>query len=102
MKLLAFALLATCFFALDARAVTTSDASNDFLPSFSGPHGADLDVLSTSASISGTNLILNATMAGPIGTTPGGLYVWGIDRGVGSTTANFASLGLPNIIFDSV
>jgi hypothetical protein len=41
-------------------------------------------------------------MNGAIGTTPGGLYVWGVDRGAGATTANFGAINLPNIIFDSV
>ena len=96
------AALAFAFSAANARATTTTDAMNDFLPTFTGPHGADLDVLSTTANLVGANLVLNATLAGAVGTTPGGLYVWGVDRGMGASTANFGSLGLSNIIFDSV
>jgi hypothetical protein len=102
MKILVLAILAAAILSVEARATTTSDPTGDFLPSFSGPHGADLDVVSTTALLSGTNIVLSATMNGAIGTTPGGLYVWGFDRGAGATTANFSSLGLPNIIFDSV
>ena len=100
--LVSCAALALVLSAANARATTTTDAMNDFLPTFTGPHGADLDVLSTTATLVGTNLVLNATLAGAVGTTPGGLYVWGIDRGMGASTANFGSLGLSNIIFDSV
>jgi hypothetical protein len=102
MRALAFALLAGAFLATAAHATTVSDPVGDFIPSYSGPHGADLDVVSTTAQLTGTNLILQATMDGPIGSTAGGLYVWGFDRGAGSTTANFAPINLPNIIFDSV
>jgi PEP-CTERM motif-containing protein len=102
MKLVAFALLVGAFLAVQARATTITDSPGDYLPSYSGPQGADLDVLSTNATLSGSNLVLNALLRGDVGTTPGALYVWGIDRGAGATTANFASLNLPDIIFDSV
>src|SRR5262245_50497227 len=103
MKALALALCAAAVFASSARATTTTDAAGDFLPTFSGPPGAnDLDVLSTDATLQGSSLVLSATLNGAIGTTPGGLYVWGVDRGAGASTASFASLGLSNIIFDSV
>jgi hypothetical protein len=102
MRLLALALLASAFVAAQAHASPLADPVNDFLGTYSGPHGADLDVVSTDAVLNGSNLILQATMNGPIGTTSGGLYVWGVDRGMGASTANFASVGRPNIIFDSV
>ena len=102
MKILALALLAAAILSVEARATTVSDPVDDFIPSFSGPHGADLDVVSTTAVLSGSNIVLSATMNGAIGTTPGALYVWGLDRGAGATTANFESIGLPNVIFDSV
>ncbi len=40
------------------------------------------------------------TMAGDVGSTPGGFYVWGVNRGAG--TAGFAANGLPGILFDRV
>jgi hypothetical protein len=83
-----------------ARAAVITDAANDFIPSYLGPKGADLDVLSASVTLSGSNFILHAVMNGAIGTTPGGFYVWGFNRGAG--TPGFASLGLPNILFDRV
>jgi len=102
MKILGLAILAAAILSVEARATTVSDPTGDFLPSFSGPHGGDLDVVSTTALLSGSNFVLSATMNGAIGTTPGSLYVWGFDRGAGATTTNFSGLGLPNIIFDSV
>jgi len=103
MKILSLAaVLAAAILSVEARATTVSDPVGDFLLSFSGPHGADLDVVSTTAVLSGSDIVLSATLNGAIGTTPGGLYVWGVDRGAGATTANFAGLGLPNIIFDAV
>jgi len=78
------------------------DPVGDFLPTYVGPQNGDLDVISTSVSLSGTNFLFSATMNGQIGTTPLGFYIWGVDRGAGAMTANFAQLGLPNIVFDSV
>lgn len=73
----------------------------DFLPTFAGNKGADLDVVSADGTIipndSNTN---TATMAGAIGQSPGVLYVWGFDRGQG--TALFADNGIDNVPFDSV
>ncbi|MBC8103905.1 MAG: hypothetical protein H7Z41_15130, partial [Cytophagales bacterium] len=37
---------------------------------------------------------------GVVGTTTGGFYVWGVNRGTG--TAGFSSLGLDGVLFDSV
>lgn len=86
--------------AVQAAAV---DPAGDFLPTYSGPHGADLDVLSVSAVYHPHthSWELDATLAGPVGTTPGGFYVWGVNRGSGS--AGFAaSLGLTGVLFDTV
>src|SRR5262249_6796687 len=44
----------------------------------------------------------SGTMNAAIGTTPEAFYVFGVDRGVGATTASFAELGLPQIAFDLV
>jgi len=76
------------------------DPVGDFLPTYAGPHNGDLDVVSTSVSLLGTNLLFSATMNANIGTTAQGFYIWGVNRG--GSTANFASLGLPNIVFDTV
>jgi hypothetical protein len=48
-----------------------------------GAAGADLDVLTAGASYDSNNVYLTATMAGAIGTTAGGFYVWGVDTGAG-------------------
>jgi hypothetical protein len=83
-------------------ASTMVDPANDFLPSFTGPHNGDLDVLSIRVSLSGSFFKLDATLGGPIGTTTGGLYVWGVNRGAG--TPNFVTNdpGLNKVLFDSV
>jgi hypothetical protein len=85
-----------------AQAAPITDPAGDFLSTlFAGaPRAGDLDVLSASVTLLGTNFTLTATLNAPINTTPEAFYVWGFDRGAG--TANFASLGLPNIVFDSV
>lgn len=76
------------------------DPVGDFLPSYTGPHGGDLDVVSTSVNLLGNNLVFSATLNANVGTTAQGFYIWGVNRG--GSTANFASLGLPNIVFDTV
>ena len=76
------------------------DPVGDFLPTYAGPHNGDLDVVSTRVSLLGTNLLFSATLNANIGTTAQAFYIWGVNRG--GSTANFASLGLPNIVFDTV
>lgn len=87
--------------AVPAAAVTRTDATGDFLATYTGAHGGDLDVLKYSTSIVGSDFVISSTMNGAIGTTAGGIYVWGVNRGKG--TAGFgASLGLTKVLFDSV
>jgi hypothetical protein len=78
------------------------DAAGDFLSTYTaGPLNGDLDVLSIRFEFDNVSTFrFFSTQAGPIGTTPGAAYVWGINRGAG--VANFASLGLPDIRFDAV
>jgi len=85
-----------------AHATTVVDAPNDFILSFTGAHSPDLDVLSTFATFDGSTFHIGATLNGNVGTLPSALYVFGFDRGAGSVTSNFAAIGLPNVIFDSV
>ena len=47
-----------------------TDPVGDFLPTYAGPRGGDLDVVSTSVSLIRTNFIFSATMNGAIGTPP--------------------------------
>jgi hypothetical protein len=85
---------------VSARADILIDPVGDFLPTYVGPHGGDLDVVTTNVFSEGSDLLFSAVMNAPIGTTAQGFYVWGVDRG--GSVANFASLGLPNITFDTV
>lgn len=85
--------------ALPALAAPISDPAGDFLPSYAGPQGGDLDVLSTSGDFFGTSYRFSATLNGAVGATPGGVYVFGVDRGQG--TARFGALAT-GVLFDSV
>jgi hypothetical protein len=76
-----------------------TDATNDFLASFAGPRNADLDVRRGEVSYDGTNFVFTSTSAGRIGSTPGALFVWGVNRGAG--TARFGALA-PGVLFDAV
>lgn len=98
-----FFLAAAAALPIPAGAVTISDPAGDFLPTYTGAVGGDLDVVSIDVRRTFANIILGATMAGPLGTTPGAIFVWGIDRGQG--TARFVA-GTPSVgagvLFDSV
>jgi len=80
-------------------AAPITDPLGDFIPSFVGPHNADLDVLSGELVFSGTQFTFNTTLAGPVGTTAGSLYVLGLDRGQG--TSRFPIIA-PGVLFDEV
>jgi hypothetical protein len=87
-----------------ANADVVTDTAGDFLSTLTpaAPRAGDLDVISTSVMLQGSNLLFSATLNAPINTTPDAFYVWGVDRGTRPSPGNFASLGLPNIIFDAV
>jgi hypothetical protein len=102
LKVCLFSAGVALFGATAVQAAPITDPAGDFLASFfsGAPRNGDLDVISASVTLLGTNFTLTATMNAPINTTPEAFYVWGFDRG--ASTSNFASLGLPNITFDSV
>lgn len=79
-----------------------SDPVGDFLPSFIGTKGADLDVTSANVTFDGSQFRISATLAGAIGSTPGTFYVWGLDRGAGTQRflAGSPSIGA-GVSFDS-
>lgn len=91
--------LSFAFAAQPVMATTVSDPVGDFIPSYTGPHLADLDVISFSADLVGANFVLSATMAGPIGSGDG-FYVIGVDRG--GSPAPFTSIGETGVLFNSV
>lgn len=99
--------LHTTVAALAALALSTAplgaqkvnDAVNDFLPSYGGPHNGDLDVVSAQVFFDGSKFAFTATMNGAIGTTTGGFYVWGVNKGAG--TQGFATIA-PGVLFDAV
>lgn len=82
-----------------SRASLVNDPANDFIPSFTGAHTADLDVRSMEVTYNGTNYHFTGTMAGNAGSTLGSFYVWGVNRGAG--TARFGSIAT-NVLFDFV
>jgi hypothetical protein len=82
-----------------ASGATFIDPVNDFIPSFVGPHNGDLDVRSADLVLNGQQFIFTSTLAGPVGTTAGSLYVLGLDRGKG--TARFPVIA-PGVLFDEV
>lgn len=85
--------------ALSAAADVISDPTNDFLPSFTGPHNGDLDAVSAQVFFDGANFTFTSTLNGIVGTTPTGLYVWGIDRGAG--TVGFPAIA-SGVTFDAI
>ena len=82
-----------------ATAGFITDPTGDFRPTFIGPHNGDLDVTSVDVRLEDSRFFLTATLAGAIGTTPGALYVWGVNRGAG--TARFGAFA-PGVLFDTV
>ena len=68
------------------------DPVNDFLPSYTGVHHGDLDVVSSFVNYNpgSDTVFFSGTMDAAIGTTASAFYVWGVDRGAG--TARFGAL----------
>lgn len=76
------------------------DPPGDFLPSYTdGPLNGDLDVLQAEVIYDGTDFVFTSTSAANIGTTKGGVFVWGINRGAGFATFPIIA---PGVKFDVV
>ena len=84
-----------------AHATTVADATGDFLPTYTGPKLADLDVTTFSVNYDAMTQMfkLGATFDGAI--TPGtpGFYVIGINTGAGLIHP-FGPVGQPNVLFN--
>jgi hypothetical protein len=102
-KLFVMAGVAMALGAGGANAKTVSDPTGDFLPSYTGAKDPDLDVTSFTVDYNPatSDFSLMATFAGPINPAEGGLYVIGVDTGLGKSKP-FASIGEPNVAFDQV
>jgi len=100
---LAAVITAAAFGPQAARAATVMDPAGDFLSTYTGPQNGDLDVLSVGATEDGTNVTLTATLNGPIGTTAGEAYVFGVNRGGGQPLLTFGSPSVgAGVNFDAV
>ena len=93
-NVLAAALCAAGFIG-QAQALPFLDASQDFLPTYSGPKDADLDVLQADVVIDAQaqTITFSATLRGNIDTRSPKLYVFGIDRGAGAAGGNLVFHG---------
>jgi hypothetical protein len=89
-------LLVASFPAMGAQIV---DPVGDFLDIYTGPLNGDLDVLEAEVFYNGSSFQFTSTSAANIGTTPGGVFVWGINRGAGFAT--FPGVA-PGVTFDAV
>lgn len=90
-----------------SHAVATVDPAGDLLSTYPGPRGGDLDVVSTDVLYNGNSFRFNTTLAAPVGTTPGGFYIWGLDRGQGTARFGQFTVGgntydARGVLFDSV
>ena len=84
-----------------AQATSIPDPTGDFLPSYTGPHQADLDVTSLSVSFNSmtNSFLIQSTMAGTINSGLPGFYVIGVNTGTG-VIAPFGSIGAGNVRFN--
>lgn len=98
-RTLALAMLAT---APLAQAIGITDGRADYVAGYAGSTAGDLDVIGAFVTYNqGTGaFVLSGTMDADIGSTPGGFYVWGANRGAG--TAGFGAQGFTNVLFDAV
>src|SRR3569832_2235943 len=79
-----------------AQAAGITDPTGDFVPAYTGPKSGDMDVVFIQGAYNGVTIRLDATLNGAPGTTAGGGYVWGFQRGAG--TARFGATA-PGVLF---
>jgi len=97
--------LAVASGARESLATAATDPAGDFLPTYAGPKNGDMDVLSSDVVFhpAANTFTFMATFNGPVNTTPGALYVWGVDRGTGTDLLTGATPPIgAGIVFDSV
>lgn len=94
LKMLAAALCVAGFTA-HAQALPFVDASDDLLPSYTGPKDADLDVLQADVVIDpqAQTITFSGTMKGNIDTRSQKLYIFGVNRGAGAAGQNLVFQG---------
>jgi hypothetical protein len=92
-----------------SSAVPIVDPPNDLIPTYLGVRAGDLDVLSADVFYDGTSFILESVQNAPVNTTPTGFYVWGVDRGQGTSrfgvisgTGNGGTYDASAVLFDTV
>ena len=78
---------------------TTVTSTTGFLPTYTGPKSADLELSSVSATVDGGDLVFSATAEAPIGTTAGAAYVFGVNTVGAGAPAPFAPDGFGNVLF---
>lgn len=85
-----------------ALAIGITDARGDYMPGYAGSKLGDLDVIGAFATynLADDSFVFSGTMDANVGSSSGGFYVWGINRG--NNAAGFAANGLPNVLFDTV
>ncbi|MDX2038134.1 MAG: PEP-CTERM sorting domain-containing protein [Isosphaeraceae bacterium] len=100
LRIIALSALALILVAGNIHAGTV-DPTGDFLGTYAGPQNGDMDITEVDATFDGSTFVLTSKFAGSIGTTVGGRYIWGVNRGAG--TAGFGvSLGRTGVLFDAV
>ena len=102
MNSLARHLLVIAGLAAAANAFAVTDASGDFLPSFTGARNAALDIVSADVAFDAAHgtFVLHATTASPIAPASNAAYVFGFDLG-GTPKTPFAAIGEPGVAFTS-
>jgi hypothetical protein len=78
------------------------NSSSGQLPSFVGTFNPDLNIVSAGAFFDAGSFTFESDQSGPIGTTAGAFYVWGINRGANLTPFAPFSIGQDNVSFDTV
>ncbi|MEO5687971.1 MAG: PEP-CTERM sorting domain-containing protein [Burkholderiaceae bacterium] len=95
-------LLIAAGLAATANAFAVTDPHGDFLPSFTGQHGAAFDIVWADVAFDAVHgdFLLHATLAGPLAGTPNAAYVFGFDLG-GTPKTPFGAIGEPGVAFTS-
>ncbi len=96
-------LLAALLAAAPALSAPVSDPAGDFLPSYTGPLGGDVDILSGAVTRRDGMIQFDVEVAANFGTTPNVLAVWAINRGAGTPRLSFLAPPVAgNLPFDAL
>lgn len=102
MSPLKFIAAAVVLISSTAASASITDPLGDFLPTYTGPHDPNVDIVGADVAFDGSTFYFTTTTNGSVGTTPNSVYAWTLNRGSGIARPALASPAGGSLLWDAV